>query len=166
MPRHKDLPPLVGGADEHTRLLGACQNLQLGHRLNILPQTSGVSGMGHHEGIVKSTEQNRLLVIEDMLKHPEHLFFQGILLHPVMVVQSRLCPPTNVEGAGHVGLAPLHDIAKLFPVIHFLKRHMLHRRARDDQAVVFLVLDLVKGLVKCQHMLGRGVLGFMGRRLQ
>ena len=65
-----------------------------------------------------------------------------------------------------MGLAPLHDLAQLGPVVHLLKGDLLHGRTRDDHAVVLLVLDLVEGLVEGQHMLLGGVAGFMGGGLE
>ena len=41
---------------------------------------------------------------------------------------------------------------------------MLHGRARDDQAVEVLLLDLVKRLVKRQHVLLRGIFRYMASR--
>ena len=60
-----------------------------------------------------------------------------------------------------VGLAPLHDPAKLLPVIHILEIKVLHRRAGDDHAVEFTVLQFIKGFVEGQQMLFGGILGFM-----
>ena len=64
----------------------------------------------------------------------------------------------------NVGLAPLHDLAQLRPVVHLLKGQVFHRRAGDDQAVKGAVLDLVKGLVEGEHVRLRGVFGDVPRR--
>ena len=74
--------------------------------------------------------------------------------------------PANMEGAIYIGLCPIHDPAKLVPVVHFLKGHLLHRRAGDDHTVVFPVLYLIKGVVELVHVTFRGVLGSMTAYLQ
>ena len=61
-----------------------------------------------------------------------------------------------------VGLAPLHDLAQLRPVVHRLKLHQLHRRAGDDHAVEFAILQVIKGLVEGQKMLLGHILGLVG----
>ena len=62
-----------------------------------------------------------------------------------------------------MGLAPLHDFAQFLPVVHVLKRHLLHRRTGDDHAVKFPVFQLLKALVKGQKMLLGHILGLVGR---
>jgi hypothetical protein len=36
-------------------------------------------------------------------------------------------------------------LGELVPVIHFFKRHLFHRRARDDKPVEFFIADIIKG---------------------
>ena len=57
-----------------------------------------------------------------------------------------------------MGFRPLEDLAQLLPVIDLLEGQLLHWSAGDDHAVVGVVLDLVKGLVEGEHVLGGGVL--------
>ena len=61
----------------------------------------------------------------------------------------------------NVGLAPLHNLGQLLPVIHLLKGQILHRRAGDDHTVEFPVFQLIEGLIEGQQMLLRGILGPM-----
>ena len=67
-----------------------------------------------------------------------------------------------MHGAMNVSQAPIHDLAKLLPIVHLLKRHHFYRCARNDHTVVILVLDIGKGLVKRQKMLLGGILRKMG----
>ncbi len=82
----------------------------------------------------------------------EHLLIQGMLGDPVMVVQTCLCSPADVEGAVDMGLTPLHDLTQLRPVVDILKVQMLHRSPRNDHAVRVAVTDLLEGLVKSKDM--------------
>ena len=58
-----------------------------------------------------------------------------------------------------MGLAPLHNLSQLLPVIHLLKGQVFHRCAGDDHAVEFPILQLIEGLVEGQQMLLRRILG-------
>ena len=101
-----------------------------------------------------------------MWKHPEQLFVQRPLGNAVVVKQPRLRPPADVEGAVDVGLGPRHDLAQLRPVVHLLKLQVLHRRAGDDKAVIFVVLDLLKGGVEGFQMRHVGVMPHVAGCLQ
>ena len=114
-------------------------------------------GVGDEEHIVKAPEQDGSLVGDPVVKHPGQLFRQEHFPDAVMVIQRRLGRPADVEGAVHMGFAPLHDLAQLVPVFHLLERQQFHRGAGDDHAVKIPVPDLVKGLVEGQHMFLRGV---------
>ena len=59
-----------------------------------------------------------------------------------MVIESRLGTPAEVHGGCHMGLAPLHDLGQLFPVVDLLKLHQFHRCAGDDHSVEMFLLDL------------------------
>ena len=79
-----------------------------------------------------------------------------------VIVKPGLSPPAQVEGRGHMGLAPLHDHGQFFPVIDLLKLHHLHRSPCDDHAVVLFPLYIRKRHIKLVQMAGRGVLGLVG----
>ena len=80
-----------------------------------------------------------------MVEDAEDLLGQLILGDAVVIVQSGLGTPTDVEGGVDVGLGPVHELAELAPVVHRFKVHDLHGGTGDDEAVVILVLDLVEG---------------------
>ena len=67
-------------------------------------------GMGGVKHVIKAPEQNRPLVIRMMGIDPEELLRQLLFLDAVVIVQSRLSPPADMEGGMDVGLAPLHDL--------------------------------------------------------
>ena len=73
-----------------------------------------------------------------------------------MVIKTCLRAPADVQGGMNVRFRPFHDFNQLVPVLDLLERHQLDRCAGDDKAVVFLVANVVKGLVERQEMiLGR-----------
>ena len=115
--------------------------------------------MGNPELVVKSPEEDEVGILHRVLEHAEQLFVQQFLLNAVVVVQTGLCAPADVQGGMGVGLAPLHDLAQLGPIVHLFEVHQLHRRTGDDHTVKGAVLHLIKGLVKGQHMLLGGVFG-------
>ena len=78
-----------------------------------------------------------------------------------MMVQAGLRAPTNVQRRVHVRGGPIHDLAELGPVVDLLERHLFHRRARDDQAVVVDVADVVERAVERLQVAGAYVRGLM-----
>ena len=117
--------------------------------------------MGHHEHVVAAPEEHVALPLHNMGEYPEELLFQGMLLDAMVVVQSRLGSPADVEGGVDVALGPLHDSAQLLPVLHLLEGQVLHRRAGDDHAVVVVLPHVVKVAVEGQHVLLGRILGYM-----
>ena len=96
-----------------------------------------------------------------MLKYAARLCRQVVLLDTVMMVQAGLRAPTNVQRRVHVRGGPIHDLAELGPVVDLLERHLLHRRARDNQAVVVDVADVVERAIERLQVAGAHVRGLV-----
>ena len=96
-----------------------------------------------------------------MLEHATRLCRQIVLLDTVMMVEPRLRAPTNMQRRVHMRGGPIHDLAELGPVVDLLERHLLHRRARDDQAVVVDVADVVERAVERLQVAGTHVRGLV-----
>ena len=96
-----------------------------------------------------------------MLKDAARLCRQVVLLNTVVMIQARLRAPTNVQRRVHVRGGPIHDLAELGPVVDLFERHLLHRRARDDQAVVVDVADVVERAVERLQVAGAHVRGLV-----
>ena len=122
-------------------------------------------GMGHPKFIIEAPEQNGIFINHPMPEHPKQLFRQQLLLHPIMIVQRRLCAPANVQCAVNMGFRPLHNPAKLLPVFHLLKGQLFHRRAGDDEAVKISILDFLKAMIEGNHMLLGSVFRLVGGHL-
>ena len=52
---------------------------------------------------------------------------------------------------------PIEDLRHLAPIVHLLERHLLNRSARDDHAIVIVLLDRLKILVELLHVFNGGV---------
>ena len=155
----------LGAHGVQARFLGLRQNLDLRHRLHILPADRRVTGVGHIKHIVKTTQQNGILVDHLVGEHTEHFLVQCHLVDTEVIVQGSLRAPADVEGAVDMGFGPLHDPAQFLPVGHFLEGQKFHRRAGDDHAVIILVLNLVERLIERQHVLLGSILGLVAADL-
>ncbi len=96
-----------------------------------------------------------------MVENAEHLLGQRILVNPVVVVETSLRPPADVECAGDIGSAPVHYLAQLVPIVNLAERHLLHRGSSNNQSVISLVLDIVKSGIERAEVLCRCVFRVM-----
>ena len=83
-----------------------------------------------------------------------------------MVVQRCLGPPADVEGTMDMALAPLHDLTELIPVFHLLELQKLDGRTSNDHPIVISVSNILKCLVKGDHVLLGGMCRLMAAGLQ
>ena len=75
-----------------------------------------------------------------------------MLLYPIVVIQSGLSTPANVECAVDMGLGPFHNFTKLVPIIDLFEFQQLNRSTCDHHTVKITVSYLVEGLVKSDHV--------------
>ena len=148
------------------RLLGDGQQLQLGDRQHVLQLVLGVPGVGDIEHIVKAPEQGGALAHHGVGEDAEELLAQVVLGDLIMVVQTGLGAPADVQGGMDVGLGPLHDLAQLIPVVHVGEVQVFYGGAGDDHAVVLLVFDLVKGSIEGGQVAGVGILRDVAKGMQ
>ena len=85
-----------------------------------------------------------------------------ILWNAIVVVKPGLRAPADMQGGVNVRFRPFHDFNEFIPVLDFLERHQLDRRAGDDEAVVLLIADVVEGFVEGQKMIFRRIFGVVG----
>ena len=140
-------------------LVALGEDLEALRREHLLLADRRVPGVRHEEGVVKPAEEDGVFVRHLVAEDAEELLLQRVFFDAVVVVERGLRRPADVERAGDVGLAPGKDLAQLLPVFHLLKLELLHRRARDDQAVEVLLAHLVKRLVEGEHVLLGRVFG-------
>ena len=89
------------------------------------------------------------------------LLREGIFGDAVVVVETCLRTPADVQGAVDMGFAPVHDLADLIPVGDFGEVEFFDGGACDDHAVEVLVFDVVKGAVEGLQVFLGGVFGLM-----
>ncbi len=110
MPHDKDLPSFLCHAQKDPCLLGIRQDH---HALILFQQRLGhlrMPGMGRVEHIVKASHQGDLAVPHMMREDPEFFFRQGSLVDPIVIVDPRLSSPAQMQGGGHIGHGPVHDL--------------------------------------------------------
>ena len=66
--------------------------------------------------------------------NPKQLLIEGHLIDTGQVGQRKPCP-TETEGAGAIATGILNQLHQFRPVIDLLKRQMLHRSTRNNQAI-------------------------------
>ena len=113
--------------------------------------------MRRPELAVKAPEKARFRREQRVQEYPRKLLLKRVLLYAVVVIQSRLRSPADMERGMHMRFCPLHYLTYFLPVVHVLELHLFHRRAGDDEAVEIHVFYIVKCLVEVQQMLAGGV---------
>ena len=63
-----------------------------------------------------------------------------------------------MECGMNMGFRPFHYLAEFLPIFYLLKFEVLNGRTRYYHSVEIAVLNIVKGFVECEQMLGGGVL--------
>jgi hypothetical protein len=149
----EDLTSLAGGNSINACLLGGGKYSEIPNCLNVGSVYGGVSRMRNVENVIKTAEKNGSLVVNNVGINARKLLGEGLFLYSIVVVESCLRAPTNVKGGMNVGLGPLHNLAKLIPIVNLLKLHLLHRRACDDHTVKIAVAYLGELLIKGKEML-------------
>ena len=157
MAAHEEVAAVGALRNVHAGLVGDGHQLELRMRLDVLGVNLRVARVRRKELVVEAAHERGELLHELVREDAEHLLRQRVLRHAVVEVDARLRAPADVQCGVHVRAAPLHDGAELRPVVHLFEVQLLHRRARDDQAVEALVLDLVERGVERLQVLGGDV---------
>ena len=123
----------------------------------ILRAHFGMSAVRHVERVVETAEQRQGRVHNLLAEDAELLCRQLVLRHSVVIVESGLCRPADVECTLYVGVSPSEYLRKFLPVAHVLKLKMFYRRTRHDESVELLVLQFVEIGVEAPHVLRRSV---------
>ena len=143
----------------HTTLLTLGQDIELRTALHILAAHLGMAAVRDSKLIIEATEERQLGLVYPMFEDTKHLLLQRILRYAIVVIQSRLCSPADVERGGHVMACPLEDLLHLIPVAHLLEVQMLHWSSRNDEAIVPVVAHLLEVGIERLHV-------FQGRILR
>ena len=141
--------------------VGNCQKLQQRVALNVFCIHFGIARVRRHEHVIEAAHQRRARFEHLVGEHANTFFVQLMLGYAVVEEDAGLSAPANMEGAMHVSLAPAHDVAQLFPVVHLLEVQLLHGGASDDHAVEVAVFYRLEVGVEGFQMLLRGVFRLM-----
>ena len=97
-----------------------------------------------------------------MFKNAAHLFGKFIFWNAVVVIQTGLRTPADMQGGMDMGFGPFHDLTQFIPVVHIFKVHQFDGGAGDNEAVILFVANFIKGAVKGEQVVFRCVGGFVG----
>ena len=100
-----------------------------------------------------------------MLKNTEHLFIQRIFRNAIMVIQSGLGSPTDIESGSDMRAGPVEYILNLIPVVHIFEFQVFYGCAGNNHAIVFLVTHQFEITVKRLHVFDGRILGGMTLQL-
>jgi len=161
MSHNKNLTAAVIMDGVYPCFIRGCNDFQARFLFDVLAVDSGMSGMGDIEDIIRATEEDRGLFIQLMRKYAEHFILYHVFFDAVMIIQTCLCAPADMEGAVDMGFAPFHDFHQLVPIFHLFKFHLFDGRACDNQTIPILLLYLVEGFIEGKQMILRCVFGFV-----
>ena len=140
------------------RLREQCQFL---HLQDILPSHLRMPAVRHVEHVVESSEDRVQRLQRMMFEDAEHLFLERIFRHAIVVVESRLRRPADIERRGHVCACPVEYFRNLIPVAHLFEVHLLHGRPCDNHAVILLVPHEFEVRIESLHVFDGRILGRM-----
>ena len=105
----------------------------------------GVAGLRDEVAVIKAAEKRMVIHGEAVLVDAEELSGKDALFYPVVTVEPGLRRPTEMQGGEDVGIRPFEVFHHLRPVLDFFVGHLFDGGSSDDEAVVFLVLDVLEG---------------------
>ena len=157
MTEREKLPSVFVSDQRDARVLGGGEDDQFLVLFHVVAGNVGIAGMGTPVKIIEPPHERMKRGSDAVTVHARKFLRQGVLVDAEMVVKPRLCAPADMQGGVDIALAPLHDLTKLLPIIDIFISEFFHGRTGDDHAVVAVVSDLVKYLVKIKQMVGRSV---------
>ncbi|CUP20893.1 Uncharacterised protein [Bacteroides xylanisolvens] len=142
---NEDAAGLLIGNDIDTVLGGAGEDGELRCLIDLSVVDGGVAGLRDEVAVVKAAEERVVIHREAVLVDAEEFSGEDAFLYSVVTVESGLCRPAEMQGGEDVGICPFEVFHHLRPVLDFFVGHLFDGRAGDDEAVVFLVLDVIEG---------------------
>ena len=145
MAEDEDAAGLLIGNDIDAVLGGAGEDGELRCLIDLSVIDGGVAGLRDEVAVVKAAEERVVVHREAVLVDAEELAGEDALLYSVVTVEPGLCRPAEVQGGEDMGIRPFEVFHHLRPVFDFFVGHLFDGRAGDDEAVVFLILDVIEG---------------------
>lgn len=106
-----------------------------------------MTGLGNEIAVVEAPEERMVGQGEIVLVNTEEFPWKDSLFHPIVPIQPCLGGPAEMEGGEHMAVGPVEIFQHFRPVIHFFIGHFFHRRPGNDKAIIFPVLNIIKGEV-------------------
>ena len=108
--------------------------------------------MGHVENIVEPPKNRQFGQKRYLWKDAKLLLWQRIFGHTVVVIESSLGSPTDIQSTGDVCPGPGEDIAQFVPIVHLLEVEVFHRGSGNDESVELFMAHLLKIAVEGLHV--------------
>ena len=145
----------------HTGFVRLCENGQTLVFADVGGTHLGVARVRCAEDIIKAAQQRLLRQQNMVLENAGHFLGEHVLRNTVVIIQTGLSSPADVQRGMNVRFSPVHNLGQFLPVFDFLERHGLHRCTGDDKTVILLVADIVECLVKGEKMILRRIFGMV-----
>ena len=140
----EDAAGLLIGNDIDAVLGGAGENGELRCLIDFSVVDGGVAGLRDEVAVVKAAEERVVIHREAVLVDAEELSGEDALLYSVVTVEPGLCRPAEMQGGEDMGIGPFEIFHHLRPVLDFFVGHLFDGGSGDDEAVVFLILDVIE----------------------
>ena len=109
--------------------------------------------MRHIEYIVKASCDYALFTLNLMREDAEELLVKLYFGYAVMIIESGLSAPADMENGVNMSFAPFHYFTKLIPILNLFEGQMLNRRSGDDHSVKVSVFYIIENLIESEQML-------------
>ena len=152
MTRHEDLASVACHHHAYTTLFALGDDAEFGHLQDIFTFDFGVTAMRHIKDIVKAPEDGQTGIAGHLGEDTEHLAWQRILGHSIMIIKSGLCRPADIHHTGYMSTRPIEYFRDFLPVVHLGLVKMFHRRAGDYHTVKLLALHFLKVAIESLHV--------------
>ena len=152
MSHNKDFTSSLCHCKEQTSLFAFRQDCKVFACMDICNGNFCVSGMRRKKYIIKAPDQRILRFSTLCWKSPNIFLSRRFFLQAIKMIETGLRCPAEKDCGSHMLLSPIHDLSQLIPVIHFLKRHLLHRCSCDDHSIKFTFLYIGERFIKLVQM--------------
>ena len=147
MAQHENAAGFLVGNDVDAVFLGPGKNGQFRRDIHFFIVNGSMTGLGDEIAVVEAPEERMVGQGEIVLVNTEEFPWKDSLFHPIVPIQPCLGGPAEMKGGEHMTVGPVEIFQHFRPVIHFFIRHFFHRRPGNDKAVIFPVLNIIKGEV-------------------
>ena len=155
--------PVVWRADDiDTVFCIAGEDFQLRRIVDGNVIDSRMARLGNEIPVIESPQERMMAPRELVFVYAEQLLGQELLLDMIEMIECGLGSPAEGQGGIDMGTGPVQIFYQFRPVIDFFEGQRFYRCAGDNEAVVVLVPDFVKGVIIGIEVGGVGVAAHVG----